>query len=104
MAAKKWSAHWGIAARKLSGKGLVLKPPTDWRHVEKFPLSALSRRAQPVGVPVVLGINWYTDFDNPVHGKDGRWWIGRDANLLGSIRGGHCVCLKPGQHTDPHSW
>lgn len=42
------------------------------------------------GLAVSIGINWYQDFDLPdMH--NGEWWIGRGA--LGSIRGGHCVCL-----------
>lgn len=47
------------------------------------------------GVPVVLGINWYENFDEPQWGDFGaggnRWWIGRSSDL-GSIRGGHAIC------------
>ena len=39
---------------------------------------------------VAIGVNWYQDFDLPdMH--NGEWWVGRGA--LGSIRGGHCVCI-----------
>jgi hypothetical protein len=31
------------------------RPPTDWAHVERFPLTA----APTANVPVVIGINWY---------------------------------------------
>lgn len=47
------------------------------------------------GVPVVIGINWYSNFDSPqwidVTKGGYRWWVGRGE--LGRIRGGHCVCI-----------
>lgn len=67
--------------------------PDDFKHVEKYPLTAESVPSKPV--PVALGINWYHDFDNPVK-KGNRYWIGLDSKNLGPIRGGHCVCLEPG--------
>jgi len=67
------------------------REPTDYEHVAKYALSALP--VTPSGVPVVLGCNWHTAFDNPV--KVGNtWWIGRGGNL-GSVRGGHAICLEP---------
>lgn len=49
------------------------------------------RTALSMGIPCSIGVNWYTAFDNPTY--DGsRYWIGKDGNL-GSIRGGHCVCI-----------
>lgn len=42
------------------------------------------------GVPVTLGVNWYTNFDRPFY-KSGRAWIG--LGDLGNIRGGHAVCI-----------
>jgi hypothetical protein len=42
--------------------------------------------------PVVIGINWYTNFNAPVPVIND-WWIGRDSVNLGSIDGGHCICL-----------
>jgi hypothetical protein len=42
------------------------------------------------GVPVVIGVNWYQNFDKPKT-VDNEHWIG--LGNLGSIRGGHCVCL-----------
>jgi len=53
-------------------------------------------------VPVVLGVNWYSNFDRPVMGNDGRWWIGR--GNLGRLRGGHAVCLKPQSLRDSAAW
>ena len=38
--------------------------PDDWAHVEKYPLSALPKR-RPTPRPVVIGVNWYTEFDKP---------------------------------------
>jgi len=48
------------------------------------------RASIAAGNPVVIGVNWYSNFDNPVIGPGGSW-IGRGD--LGTIRGGHCVCL-----------
>lgn len=69
------------------------RAPTDFRHYERWPLTASTTPDKPV--PVVIGVNWYTNFDDPVKDSKGRWWIGRDQNL-GNVRGGHCVCLEPG--------
>jgi hypothetical protein len=44
--------------------------------------------AQPT--PVVIGVNWYSNFDAPVN-VGAEKWIGRSD--LGRIRGGHCVCI-----------
>lgn len=86
----------------VEAKGLGRRVPTDWKHVDKFPLSALPEKARTVS-PVVLGVNWYTDFDSPVQkGRD--WWIGLNPQGLGSIRGGHCVCLEDGLHKDSRAY
>lgn len=42
------------------------------------------------GIPVAIGISWYTEFDKPIL-KGDRWFIGE--GNLGTVRGGHCVCL-----------
>ncbi len=39
--------------------------PDDWRHVERYPLSALSDDDRPTRAPVVIGVNWYSAFDTP---------------------------------------
>lgn len=72
--------------------------PDDFHHVEKWGLTA--ETVPDIPVPVVLGVNWYSDFDHPVY-KNGRWWIGLDPKNLGTIRGGHCVCIEPGDQLDP---
>jgi hypothetical protein len=43
-----------------------------------------------LGLPIAIGVNWYSNFDIPV-AVGGDTWIGRGD--LGTIRGGHCVCL-----------
>lgn len=41
--------------------------------------------------PVSIGVNWYSNFDNPeLFG--GEYWIGKPKDL-GKVRGGHCVCV-----------
>lgn len=74
------------------------RTPADWRHVDRYPF-ATAPPAKPV--PVTIGVNWYTAFDSPVLDA-GRLWIGRGP--LGSIRGGHCVCLQPDMLADLPSW
>lgn len=53
------------------------------------------RTAISAGNPVVIGVNWYSNFDSPVGQSDVRkgvdYWIGQGS--LGRVRGGHCVCL-----------
>lgn len=85
----------------MAPKPLGRRKPPDFEHVEKYPLSALSAAAMPSGVPVVIGVDWYSNFDNPQLENDGRHWIGR--GNLGSIRGGHCVVIR-GKALDLFSW
>lgn len=77
------------------------RTPTDWQHVERYPLVALRREEQPTHVPGVLGINWYSNFDTPVK-KGSIWVIGQGD--LGWVRGGHAICAKPPSITDPLAW
>jgi hypothetical protein len=49
--------------------------PDDWAHVEKWPLTAAAIPSKPV--PVTIGVNWYSNFDNPQQDSRGRWWIGK---------------------------
>jgi hypothetical protein len=78
------------------------REPQDWRHVERFALAALPAYERPLGVPGVLGINWYSNFDSPE--LDGNvWWIGRSSSL-GSIRGGHAICAKARGLDDLMGW
>ena len=73
--------------------------PTDFEHVEKYPLTLPTVPAEPT--PVTLGVNWYSNFDMPKL-VDGRWHIGRGG--LGSLRGGHAICAKPQALSDNYSW
>jgi hypothetical protein len=84
-------------------QGLGRRIPTDWSHVDKYPLRALSSAVIPTGVPLTIGVNWYSDFDTPVKDSNGRYWIARDG-ITGSIRGGHCVCVKTSKLSDPLQW
>ena len=70
--------------------------PDDFSHVEKWPLTTAVIPSKPV--PVTIGVNWYENFDDPHKDARGRWWIG--VGNLGRIRGGHCVCLEPGDPVD----
>ena len=87
------------------------KVPTDFEHVEKYPLSAVLDTATATKVPFSIGINWYSDFDNPVQyefttlaGTTTKRWVVAKNGIRGSIRGGHCVCIKPGSRSDPLEW
>lgn len=79
------------------------RAPTDWEHVDKYPLTARFLEEILTPRPVVLGINWYTNFDRPEQDSNGKYWIGRSSNL-GSIRGGHCVALQPYGVADNLNW
>ncbi len=68
------------------------KFPKTFDHVETHALS--DTQAATVTVqPVAPGVNWYTSFDSPQKGSDGRYVL--KTTRLGSIRGGHCFCLVP---------
>ena len=80
--------------------------PDDFQHVEKHPFGALPAEVRPTKVPVVIGVNWYVEFDNPeLDEGSGEHFVARGgANSLSEIRGGHCVCLEPGGEPDPDEW
>src|SRR3954462_7912976 len=82
--------------------GLGRRVPSDWRHYEKFALTPDTLPAGPV--PVVIGVNWYSNFDRPEQDSRQSWvhWIGRGD--LGRIRGGHCVAVHPHGMSDLTSW
>lgn len=89
----------------MAGGALGRKVPPNFDHVEKYPLTAIPEAETPK-VPVAIGINWYDDFDSPVAVRFGtltRYFVGRGSDL-GSIRGGHCVCIKVGSLSDPLTW
>jgi hypothetical protein len=81
--------------------------PDDWGHVESYPLTALSPDERPTQTPVVIGVNWYVEFDNPeTDESSGETFVARGgADSLTQVRGGHCVCLEPGgEMTDRDEW
>ena len=83
-------------------KGLGAKLSDNKPYVEKYPLTA--ETIPSTETPVVLGIPWYTSFDEPkLDVLSRRYWIGRK-NDLGWVRGGHSVCLKPYYLNDKFRW
>lgn len=82
----------------MSAGPLGRRAPADYEHVDRYRLTAAP--TAPTHVPVVLGIDWHEAFDRPEQkGKRAPWWIGRGE--LGSVRGGHAVCLEPGRVDRP---
>src|SRR5215216_3174566 len=80
------------------------REPTDWRHVERYPLNALPESERPTAVPSPVGVNWYAEFDRPVQSAKDRRWRVAASGRLSRIRGGHCVCFAPPYVTDLSSW
>lgn len=79
------------------------REPTDWEHVDKYPLRALPQGERPKDVPSAIGINWYPEFDRPFKGRDRRWRVAVPSRTS-RIRGGHCICVKPPRVIDPTEW
>jgi hypothetical protein len=77
----------------MSNHGLGRRAPTDFSHVDRYPLT-IARGIVTHPTPVVIGVNWYAEFDVPTKDSQGHHWVARDAKLT-KVRGGHCVCLKP---------
>jgi hypothetical protein len=75
----------------MSNRPLGRRVPTDFTHVDRYPLTAAETPPKPI--PVVIGVNWYSAFDKPEQDSKGHWWVAR-SGLVGRLRGGHCVCLK----------
>src|SRR6185312_16107478 len=67
--------------------------PPNFDHVIDHPLETTTLSGPK---PVSIGVNWYEAFDKPSQARDGSYHLA-DASRqsLGSIRGGHCVCLVP---------
>ena len=78
--------------------------PDDWDHLDSYPLTASAIRADPT--PVVIGVNWYEEFSSPERDDaTGEHWLARGGpDTLTRVRGGHCVCLEPGDSPDPEGW
>jgi hypothetical protein len=77
------------------------KPPTDNRHLVRYSLTTDTMPTKPT--PVVLGVNWYSAFDNPLERAD-RYWLPTVQATWGRVRGGHAICLLPPSLVDPVAW
>lgn len=73
----------------------------DDKHLRKYSLTPETMPTKPT--PVVLGLNWYSAFDEPERGSDSSWWIPHE-KWWGAIRGGHAICVKPPVVVDAGSW
>src|SRR5689334_24536024 len=78
------------------------RPPTDYRHVELYPIRALAPAEQPKNAPVEVGFEWFPTYDEPIKVRDGRWRV-RPADGRAS-RGGHAFCFVPRGVRHPVSW
>lgn len=78
------------------------REPTDWRHVERYPLRALAAPDQPKRTPVEVGFTWWPEYDDPTKGRDGRWRVKPTAGRR--PRGGHAFCFRPRGVEHPVSW
>lgn len=78
------------------------REPTDYRHVELFPIRTLVPAEQPRMVPVEVGFVWWPEYDEPYQGADRRWRVRPTAGR--NPRGGHAFCFKPRTVEHPVSW
>lgn len=80
-------------------------PTGHTKHLDKYPLTAATVPAA-VG-SMVIGVNWYANFDDPQplslgKGRGGYHSIGEGD--LGRIRGGHATCLRNYGVRDSEAW
>lgn len=74
-------------ARKWSGRTYPVDPAEGITENRWATTVDEMRAGIAAGIPITIGVNWYTNFDRPEDGG----WIGRGD--LGRVRGGHAVCL-----------
>jgi hypothetical protein len=78
-------------------------PSATDEHIQKYPLTMFTLPASDASM--VIGVNWYSNFDNPVqrkiHGRN-KWVIGEGD--LGAMRGGHSTCLRNWNIVDRIAW
>jgi len=103
-----------------SDRRLDRLPSATDEHLKLFPLRATDLRDLAAAPrPMAIGVNWYSNFWTPRNSSgvawspytsaSGPWWIGLDSygkptSNLGSIQGGHCVCLKQRYASDDTGW
>lgn len=80
-------------------------PSETTEHLEKYPLTAATLPS--TNSSMVMGVNWYSNFDAPKRttfgtGRGGYYVIG-DGDL-GRLRGGHATCLKHYNLRDEYGW
>lgn len=78
-------------------------PATDDKHRRLYSIAV--RGAPTTPTPVVLGVNWYKNFDAPVAKMErGRkvYYIG--LGDLGRLRGGHAICSPSPHLKDVDGW
>src|SRR3954462_502906 len=73
------------------------RAPTDWQHVERYPLTAANAPAQPS--PVVLGVNWYVEFDKPEKDAQGHYGSPAAASSRPCAAATACASSPPGAKT-----
>jgi len=86
--------------RRIHKGALGARIPEEKPYAEKYPLTA--ETLPSTATPAVLGIPWYSAFDVPVK-YNLRYFIGRNKNL-GYVRGGHAICVQPGDSTALDMW
>lgn len=79
-------------------------PTGHTKHLDRYPLTAETLPGTPV--PIQMGINWYSNFDDPIwtaFGK-GRGYFVIGKGELGTRRGGHATVLRHRDLTDVEGW
>lgn len=67
--------------------------PADGISANRWALSVDEMRSSiKAGIPVTIGIDWVSAFDDPTP-KGREWWIGGPGWDRTRVRGGHCVCV-----------
>lgn len=86
--------------------GLGLRPPTDDKHLVKYPMLLAATPPEPT--PGVLGIEWFEGFTFHYLTEDsiGRFFIREDALDInhGNSFGGHAIMSTPTSVEEPKAW
>lgn len=77
--------------------------PANFDHLDNYPLTAATVPVDKTAM--VMGVNWYSNFDRPTELKIGRkTWKVIGQGPLGNVRGGHATCLRPWDVRDLLGW